>query len=123
MCSWTARRISVIARCAATPSTWDSANDVTACTIVAAPAASAMGISSSCRPRPNTSSMSSFVVPGSTSPDKRLTNITPRPSPSRPRRDQMRVLASCHASDQRIFFFSGDSVLPSGRFDAEARRR
>ncbi len=42
--------MSVIARCAATPSTCDSANDVTAWTMVAAPAASASGISRSARP-------------------------------------------------------------------------
>ena len=42
-----ARRMSVIARCAATPSTCESANEVTAWTSVAAPAASASGSSSS----------------------------------------------------------------------------
>ncbi len=41
--------MSVIARCAATPSTCDSRNDVIAWTIVAAPAATASGTSSSAR--------------------------------------------------------------------------
>ena len=46
-------RMSAIARCAATPSTCDSENAVTASTSVAPPAANASGISSSARPLPD----------------------------------------------------------------------
>ena len=97
--------MSVMARCAATPSTCDSAKDVMAWTTVAAPAASASGSSISARRFPITSSMRNFEVAGSTSPDSRLTSISARPSVSRPRRAQMSALASFHAADVSAFFF------------------
>ena len=63
--------MSVIAFCAATPSTCDSENDVIAWTSVAPPAASASGTSSSARCLPMTSSIRYFEVAGSTMPGQR----------------------------------------------------
>ena len=60
--------MSVIARWAATPRTCDSANDVTACTSVAAPAASARGRAGPRCPCPITSSIRYLEVAGRTSP-------------------------------------------------------
>jgi hypothetical protein len=39
-------------------------------------------------------------------PAARLMSISSRPSNRRPRRAQMSTRASCHAADQRIFFFA-----------------
>ena len=120
MCSCTARRISVIAACAAMPRTCDSMYDVTACTTVAAPVTSAIGISSSVRPLVSTSSIRYFDEAGSTRPLRRLISITASPSASRPRRAQTRALASSHASDQRIFFFASLPSLPPAASSARA---
>ena len=109
-CASTRRRISVIARCAATPRTCDSANDVTAWMKVAAPAASARGISRSARCLPITSSIRYLDVAGRTSPETRLTSINAMPRPSRPRRAQMSALASCQAADVIVFFFGASGV-------------
>ena len=73
MCRWTARRISVIERCAALPRTWDRAKDVTAWMRVAAPEMSTSRPSSCRWPLPMTSSRRNLVVPGRTSPATRFT--------------------------------------------------
>ena len=98
--------MSVMARCAATPSTCDSANDETACTSVATPAAAASGISRSARCFPMTSSMSHFDVAGSTRPAIRFTSIKARPRPSRPRRAHTSAFASFQAADVSVVFFA-----------------
>ena len=64
-------RMSVMARCAATPSVCEIAKLVIAWTTVAAPAASAIGISRSWRALPITSSMTTFDSAGSTMPARR----------------------------------------------------
>src|SRR5689334_14012289 len=98
--------MSVIARCAATPSTCESANDVIACTTVATPAAIASGVSSSARCLPTTSSISDLDVHGRTRPERRLTSISRRPTERRPRRAQTSARASCHALVKLTFFLS-----------------
>jgi hypothetical protein len=110
-CACTRLRISVMARCAATPSTCESANEVNACTAVAAPAASAMVVNSSARPFVMTSSMRYLELAGRTRPTSRLTSISAIPSASRWRCAQINSLASRHASDARgrFFFFSSDT--------------
>ncbi len=99
--------MSVIARCAATPSTCDNANDVTAWTMVAAPAANASGMSRSARPLPMTSSIRYLDVAGRTRPTTRLTSINARPSASRPLRARISARASRHAASAESFFLGG----------------
>ncbi len=82
-CDWTTFRISVIARCPATPSTCESAKEVVDCTMVAIPAASAKVVSSSTRLLPITSSIRNLDVPGRTRPARRLINRSPKPSARR----------------------------------------
>ena len=84
--------MSVIARCAATPSTCELANEVAVSTSVAAPAAIASFGSRSQLPLVITSSIRYLDVVGSTSPARRLITISPRPSASRLRCFQMRRL-------------------------------
>ena len=67
-CACTRLRMSVIARCAATPSTCESAKPVAACTSVAAPAASASGQQQIAARLPITSSIRTFEVAGRTRP-------------------------------------------------------
>ena len=91
--------MSVIARCAATPRTCDSANDVTAWT-------TRRGAGRQRQRHQqlgavlarSTSSIRYFEVAGSTRPASRLTSISARPSASRPRRAQI----SARASRQRV---------------------
>jgi hypothetical protein len=75
MCSCTLLRISVMARCAATPSTCDKAKELSACTTVATPAAMARGVSNSLRCFIMTSSIRYLELAGRTRPTSRLTNI------------------------------------------------
>ena len=89
----------MIARCAATEITCESANELEACSTVAMPAAQAIGVSSSSRPLVSTSSMIHLVLPGSTSPAKRLTSMSANPIPSEAR--------CCHIS----FFVSAIAAL------------
>ncbi len=84
-CACTLLRISVMARCAATPKTCEIANDVTACTTVAAPAAIAMVESSSARCLMMTSSTRYFELAGSTKPTSRFTSISAIPNARRER--------------------------------------
>src|SRR3954471_9936406 len=114
----TSLRISVIARCAATPSTWDRENDVMDSTSVAAPTASASRGSSSQCCFETTSSMKYFVEVGSTSPARRLTTINANPTASRLRCVQMSARASSSAPAV-TFFFGGD---PGGTFAPGAGR-
>ena len=109
-CSCTSRRISVIARCAAMPRTCESAKPVTACTSVAAPAASASGHSRSPRDLPITSSMRTLEVAGSTSPASRLIGIRDKPTARRPLRAQIRSRASRQTTVHDGFFFAGASL-------------
>ena len=102
--------MSVMARCAATPRICESAKEVTACTIVAAPAASAIGSSSSVRCLPTTSSISHLELAGRTSPARRLISIKHRPSVSRFLCTHSSSRASRHASDAVIFFFLSASA-------------
>src|SRR5688572_28581369 len=95
-----------VARCAATPKTCESVNDVTACTTVAAPATSASVIKSSPRCLTMTSSIKYFELAGRTSPTRRLTSISAIPSASRERCAQISSLASRQACESEIFFFS-----------------
>ena len=83
--AWTRLRMSVMARCAATPRICDRPKLVTAWTTVAAPAAIAIGISSSTRPLPITSSITYLDSSGSTMPASRLNIIKVRPIVSRRR--------------------------------------
>ena len=76
-------RISVMARCAATPSTCDNANPVPDWTSVAAAASSASGTRRSPRSRPMTSSTTYPDIQGITRPASRLISINTSPSPSR----------------------------------------
>ncbi len=105
MCCSTRIRISVIARCAATPRICERANDVDAWISIAAIAAIARSGSSSCFPFPMTSSIRYFDDAGRTSPARRLTSISASPTESRPRRAQTRSRASCHTSSSFSFFF------------------
>jgi hypothetical protein len=74
--------MSVMARCAATPSICESANELTACTSVAAPAASAIVVNSSPFRLMMTSSIRYFELAGKTSPTARLTIISAIPTAS-----------------------------------------
>src|SRR5687768_8997566 len=104
-----------MARCAATPKTCESVNDVTACTTVAAPATSASVISSSPRCLTMTSSIKYFELAGRTSPTRRLTSISAIPSASRERCAQMSSLASRQACESEIFFFFSSAIKVSAR--------
>ena len=104
-CASTSLRISVMARCAATPSTWELVNAVSASTVVARPAASASFGSRSQLPLLITSSIRYFVVVGSTRPDSRLISISTRPSASRLRWIQISARASSHAPAENAGFF------------------
>ena len=118
--------MSVMARCAATPSTCDSANEVTAWTSVAAPAASASGISSSARPFPMTSSMRYLEEAGSTRPASRLTSISAEAERrGGPRRAQISARASRQTSAQSSFFLGCFVVVgdTAGRRIAAAAAR
>jgi len=104
--------MSVIARWAATPRICESAKEVTAWTIVAAPAAMAIGISSSVRRLPMTSSISHFDEAGSTSPARRLTSIRMRPIVRRRRWVHTSSRASRDAADPDTRFFFSGSMRP-----------
>src|SRR5687767_12843445 len=110
MCACTLLRISVMARCAATPRTCESVNEVTACTTVAPPATSAMVASRSARCLPMTSSIRYFELAGSTSPASRLTSISVMPSASRDRCAQISSRASRHACESVSFFFFSSAI-------------
>ena len=118
---WTERRISVIERWAALPSTWDSAKPVIAWTMVAAPGTRTIVSRRSRRPFPMTSSRRIFVVPGSTRPQSRLTRRRPNPRASRP----FRAAMSSDASRRMTFTGSFALGLPlsSGRADPVRPRR
>jgi hypothetical protein len=73
--------MSVIARWAVMLTTCVRPNEVAAWIIVANAAASATGRSRSVRRAPITSSISTLVVVGSTSPASRLTSISTSPTP------------------------------------------
>ena len=109
--------MSVIARCAATPSTCDSAKEVTAWTMVAAPAASASGISRSARPLPMTSSIRYLEVAGRTRPTSRLTSMSARPSAEPPlAREDQRARFAPGGLRPIIFFFGvleGSTARPA----------
>jgi hypothetical protein len=102
-------RMSVIARCAATPRICDRMKDVTAWTSVAAPAASAIGTSRSVRPFPTTSSSRYFGANGRIMPAIRLMSMSARPSESRRRCTQIRSRASRMAAEAVTFFFLAGS--------------
>lgn len=94
----TRRRSSVIARWAATEITWESVNELAACSSVATPTAIAIGVSRSRRCFPRTSSMMYLVEPGSTRPAKRLTSIRARPIASERRWAHISFRVSAHAA-------------------------
>src|SRR5262245_23354857 len=104
-CASTSLRISVIARCAATPRTCELANAVPASTSVAAPVASASVGSRSQLPFVMTSSIKNFVVVGSTRPDSRLMSMRKRPRERRARCFQTSARASSQAPGLIPFFF------------------
>ncbi len=74
----------------------------------------ASGVSKSARPFPITSSIRYFDVAGRMRPETRLTSIRAMPTPRRPRRAQMRALASCHAADVIFFFFGASFTSATG---------
>ena len=98
--------MSVMARCAATPRICDRPKLVNACTIVAPPAASAIGTSSSCLPLPMTSSMTYLESAGRTMPARRLIIISVSPIDSRRRCTQTSSRNSRHAALESTFFFA-----------------
>ena len=104
-------RISVIARCAATPRICELRNDVTAWIAVATPPAIAIGSSSSWRPLPMTSSTRYFDEAGSTRPARRLISISTRPRASRWRCAQSSSRASRHAAEADTFFLPAAAVV------------
>ena len=104
--AWTRLRMSVMARCAATPRICERPKLVIAWTTVAAPAASAIGISSSCRPLPITSSMTYLDSAGSTMPARRLIIINVRPIVSRRRCTHSSSRNSRQAALESIFFLA-----------------
>jgi hypothetical protein len=106
--------MSVMARCAATPRICESAKAVTAWMTVAAPAASAIGISRSVRPLPMTSSMSHLDEAGRTSPDTRPMSIRPRPMARRRRWCQISSRASRQAAERGTFFVFDGSMDDAG---------
>ena len=83
-CSSIRRRMSVTARCAATPRSCDSANPLPACTTDAANAASASGVSRPYCRSTMTLSMRYLELAGRTRPASRLISISTRPMASRP---------------------------------------
>ena len=105
MCACTRLRMSVMARCAATPRICDSANPVIAVTTVAPAAASAIGTSRSDRPLPSTSSTIHLGANGRTSCDMRLTSMRTRPIVSRRRWAQTSCRASRQAAEADTLFF------------------
>ncbi len=98
--------MSVMARCAATPRICESPKLVNACTIVAPPAARAIGTSSSCLPFPITSSMTYLESAGRTMPARRLIIISVRPIDSRRRCTQTSSRNSRHAAWESTFFLA-----------------
>src|SRR5262245_38402625 len=105
MCRFTSLRMSVMARCAATPRSCESANDVEAWRRVARPAAAASGTRSSPRLFPMTSSMRYFEEAGRTSPASRPIAIMTKPRARRYRRAQTTSRASRQTTDQEGFSF------------------
>lgn len=112
-CASTLRRMSVIACCAATPSTWERAKEVAASISVAAPAARASRGSRSWRCLMITSSIRNFEHAGRTSPATRLMSMRSRPRARRERCSEISRRASPHASDHRIFLLSAKTTPPS----------
>ncbi len=78
-CSSTDRRMSVMARCAAMPSTRTRANEVAAWTTAAPRMASAMGVSSSVRCSMKTWSTTYLELMGRTRPATRLISMITNP--------------------------------------------
>jgi ketosteroid isomerase-like protein len=103
-------RISVMARCAATPRICELAKEVAASTTIAMPAAAASIGRMSHRPLVNTSSIRYLVVVGSTRPDRRLITIRSSPMASRLRWVQMSARASSTAP--LVIFFAAPA--PAG---------
>src|SRR5262245_19013314 len=104
--------MSLIARWAATPRTWLREYPVAACTRVAAPPAIAIGQRSSTRRFPITSSIRIFDVAGRTSPTRRFTSISARPSARRPLCAAIRSRASAQLRERLgRFFFSPSCAM------------
>ena len=90
-------------------------------TTVAAPAASASGVSRSWRPWPITLSMRIFEVAGSTRPETRAMPVSSRPSASRPRRAQisaLRFLPGAGPADRLLLGLLRIWWVGHGRLDA-----
>src|SRR6185436_1965453 len=96
-----------MARCAATPSTCERPNEVTAWTRVAAPAASASGTSICACCFPITSSIRYLEVAGRIMPAIRFTSMRQRPRMRRPRCEHQRFRLRPGVGVVDFFLFRG----------------
>ena len=122
-CAWTSSRRFDMARCAATLTTCDSANEVMALMSVATPAAMASGVNSSTRCLPITSSISHFVLAGRTKPAARLMSMRTSPIETERRCSQMSARASAQARFESYFGLRVSAMPKSIELAAPSRRR